>query len=250
MNKDSVTNRFCRAEIYAPHTYIAGYIDRVIENALALFIDWKSFETLFGSGQERVDLLNATATNFAGRLFHIMYDHALLGICRATDGDKVAGKDNVSLRGLQKRLSHTNLLSSPDLEKLENLVDDAVVAASFARDWRNRKIAHHDLDLAMKDNAKPLASATRAKVTHVIEKIFKPIVFIRSKVEDVHFAWEMTVVDDGALGLLINLYVGQESDRDWRADFRQRASKADPRQPFPELYPKWLSRDYSLTAKS
>jgi hypothetical protein len=44
------------------------------------------------------------------------------------------------------------------------LVDEAKAAAQFAIDWRNRRLAHRDLDLALRRSLRPLEPATRERV--------------------------------------------------------------------------------------
>ena len=48
--------------------------------------------------------------------------------------------------------------------ELTNLAKQARDAADFARDWRNRHLAHRDLALAVSDRAKPLSRASRENV--------------------------------------------------------------------------------------
>jgi hypothetical protein len=42
-------------------------------------------------------------------------------------------------------------------ESVRRLVSDAVRKTEFARDWRDRRIAHRDLELALREGANPVA---------------------------------------------------------------------------------------------
>jgi hypothetical protein len=47
----------------------------------------------------------------------------------------------------------------------------AVKKSEFARDWRDRHIAHRDLNLALEEGARPLAPASRQGVADAIDAI-------------------------------------------------------------------------------
>ena len=56
-------------------------------------------------------------------------------------------------------------------DKVRGLVSSAVKKTKFARDWRNRHIAHRNLNLALKRGAKPLAPASRKRVKEAIAAV-------------------------------------------------------------------------------
>ena len=55
--------------------------------------------------------------------------------------------------------------------KVAGLVDVAIRATEFCRDWRNRHIGHNDLKLAIGEPAKPLADASRKQVKDALKAI-------------------------------------------------------------------------------
>jgi hypothetical protein len=66
----------------------------------------------------------------------------------------------------------------PDLIKdaglkstVAKLVDNALKATEFARDWRNRLIAHRDLDIALSTATTPLKDASRAQVKDALASL-------------------------------------------------------------------------------
>jgi hypothetical protein len=67
-------------------------------------------------------------------------------------------KENLTL----KRLS--DLVDAGIRAKAESLISLADEKCAFAHNWRNRRIAHRDLALALKENAMPLCEASRKSV--------------------------------------------------------------------------------------
>ena len=85
-------------------------------------------------------------------------------ICRLSDPVKSNGKKrNVTVKALPL------LLSAETDTELEKRIAQADVATKFARDWRNRRIAHADEDVRL--GRLTLNSASRAKLNDAIEAI-------------------------------------------------------------------------------
>ena len=115
-----------------------------------------------------------------------------------TDPAKSCGKDNLSI---------TRLLNHVEDEIKETLaiqIDVAVEKANFSRDWRNRRIAHNDLDLAMNRQVEPLAPASREKVKEAMVSITKVLNVISQ-----HYMGSTTIFDlsKGVHGAVSLLYV-------------------------------------------
>ena len=47
---------------------------------------------------------------------------------------------------------------------MKDLIDNSLVISSFSRDWRNRRLAHNDLLLALNVGVKPLPGVSREKI--------------------------------------------------------------------------------------
>ena len=126
----------------------------------------QEFRELF-SNKDHVELLNAiSGGGFLWDIQHIFWDDLMLRVTRLTDPIRTASKDNLTVRMLP------DFCEDPELcnEVLE-LGKDAVDAAGFARDWRNRRISHRDLTQAITPNAEPLASANLHKITTALDKV-------------------------------------------------------------------------------
>jgi hypothetical protein len=127
-----------------------------------LFRDWGEFTYLFGSHPNRTELLNKAAPVFFRAVQVALFEATVLRIARLTDPPKSVGKSNLTVQQLPD-LADTSLAG-----ELTRLVEEAKEAAGFCRDWRNRSIAHRDLQLALSKDAEPLPDATIEKVKKAI----------------------------------------------------------------------------------
>jgi hypothetical protein len=99
---------------------------------------------VFGTSKERIDFLNEAAPDFFASLQSTLWDDVLLHLCRLTDPAKSAGKPNLTLQCLPA------LISNPSLRKnVEDLLEQAKEKTAFAREWRNRRLAHREFRLVL-----------------------------------------------------------------------------------------------------
>lgn len=126
---------------------------------------WGEYVVIFGTSPERVALLNEAAPSFGRLIQDTLWDGVLLHIARLTDPAVSFGKPNLSL------LAMANLIDRPATKaKVETQIQACMVSAAFARDWRNRSIAHKDMGVAMEAGV-PLAMASRALVRKALEDL-------------------------------------------------------------------------------
>lgn len=182
---------------------------------------WGEYLVLFGTEPERVELLNAAAPSFFRLVQHSLGHDVLLRICRLTDPPKSAGKENLTLRRLPA-------LVAPQIRRCsEVLVDKALCACQFARDWRNRRIAHRDLALALEEGATPLAPARRQDVDGALDSIVALLDAIQLYYQEATTAYRMGPAVGGAEALLDVLRDGLEADE-------QRRKRLSGGKPLPE----------------
>jgi hypothetical protein len=124
-----------------------------------LHIRWDQHRLLYGAKPERIDLLNSAAPMFFRLLQDTLFEQTLLDISRLTEKSKMGQYAHLTLQRLVYALPAGNLQATAK-EKLS----DAIRAAAFARDWRNRRIAHRDLDVALQRAVRPLSPASRIKI--------------------------------------------------------------------------------------
>lgn len=120
---------------------------------------WAQYVALFGTNSERIELLNRAAPSMIRTVQDTLWEDVLLHLARLTDPPKSMGKANLSVRHLAALLA-----GAPIGTKADSLAATALSACEFARDWRNRRLAHRDLDLALGQSVQPLAPASRAAV--------------------------------------------------------------------------------------
>lgn len=163
-----------------------------------LHIKWEEFRTLFGTSESEIILMNNVAPNFFGRLQQILWEDLMLHISRLTDPPRSSGRDNLSIRRLSP------LITEPDLKvTVDSLVASAVTRSAFARDWRNRSLAHIDLQHAQDPTIYALAPASRQDVKEALCEICKPINALELHFEDSPTSFDHSIPNlQGAAALL------------------------------------------------
>jgi hypothetical protein len=130
---------------------------------------------LFGTKPERIDLLNQAAPAFFKLIQNVMWEDILLHICRLTDPSKSCGKYTLTLQRLP------DLVSTAMQSDVHLLLQEAIRKCEFARDWRNRRIAHRNLDHALNEHAVPLVQASRKGVRDALKAIVDLLNYVELK---------------------------------------------------------------------
>jgi hypothetical protein len=120
---------------------------------------WNQYVALFGASSDRIDLLNRAAPSLFRTVQDTLWDDVLLHLARLTDSPRSMGRSNLSLRHFEEVVANEPIAST-----VRSLADAAHNASTFARDWRNRRLAHRDLELALGQPVQPLAPASRADI--------------------------------------------------------------------------------------
>ena len=163
---DYMTADDIRAESVAKMGETLGSIRYELNNQVVLLhIRWITYRELFGTSPETVALLNATASAFFYDVERIMWEDVLLHLCRVTDPEKTMGKDNLTIQRIPP------LANVAINVELKDLVATAVEKTGFARDWRNRRLAHTALPPMPGEVAKPLATASRQHVEDALSAL-------------------------------------------------------------------------------
>jgi hypothetical protein len=114
----------------------------LINECCHLHIKWSEYVTLFGHDEDRITLLNLTAPAFFRIVEDSLWEDILLHICRMTDADR-----NVLSLGRLARLVKPAIR-----DEVETQLASVVATTSFAKDWRDRHIAHRNLQLALNES--------------------------------------------------------------------------------------------------
>ncbi len=136
-----------------------------------LNIMWKEFIELFGTKPSSFELLNRSAGAFFRMVQDGIWEAIVLHIARLTEPPQSPGgkdRQNLTLHNLPA------LIPDPKLkDEVKLLCDEATANTKFARDWRNRRIAHRDLDLALGGKARPLPPVPIKHVNDALESFSK-----------------------------------------------------------------------------
>ncbi|WP_369981981.1 hypothetical protein [Xanthomonas bundabergensis] len=165
-----------------------------------LHIVWQQYRQLFGTDSETVYLLNRTAGLFFKIVQDEIWDSVLLGISRMTDPPKTGKSKNLTIQSLPA------LISDPVLKgEIADLCAHAVAAAEFAREHRNKRIAHQDHDYLTDRASNPLSGVSRERVELMLASLRKVLNRIDLHYRDSTVMYEEFVDESGARLLVYKL---------------------------------------------
>jgi len=176
-----------------------------------LQVKWAEYRELYGTSPERIDLLNSAAGLFFRILQDALWEDALLHLCRLTDPAVMGKKQNLSIQVLPVLFT-----DAPLREAVRTLVEQAVSATLFARDWRNRHISHRDRELVLGPGTLPLAPASRAQVSESISAIHRVLNEISERLLGSTLADDVITPPTGAEKLLYVLRDGLNAEAERR----------------------------------
>ena len=167
-----------------------GRVERIIRS---LMDEWASGELrlrenriLFQS-QEDVELLNAiTGGGFLWDVQIVFWDDLMLRLAKLTDpvkGGRGREKKNLTVQLLPAFCCDDSLR-----DEMQRLVNEAVEATEFAREWRNKRIGHTDLERALSPNPEPLADSNREKAQAALNAIFAVVKAANASMRGVHLS--------------------------------------------------------------
>lgn len=169
---------------------------------------WEQYVVLFGTKESRVHLLNASAGQFFRVVQDTLWDDTLLHIARLTDSPKSVGKSNLSVRRLPDLID-----DEPTKLAVTARIDEALEASEFCRDWRNRHIAHRDLELALKRGPNPLKPGSREKVRKAMEALETVLNTVSKHYLESTTSFNLGSTAGGALSLLYLLDGGLRAEK-------------------------------------
>lgn len=187
-----------------------GELHYVLSNEVTwLHIKWNDFLSLFGSEAETLELLNQTAPHFFHDLQRMIWEDVLLHLCRLTDPPRSAGRSNLTLRQMLPHISDAALKTEAG-----SLIDAAEYKTKFARDWRNRRLAHRELPPLDGQMAQPLATASRQHVEDALAPIRDVMNRIESHYENSTTGYQLTIEPlTGVRSLLFYLEKGLDAQK-------------------------------------
>ncbi|MCL4844906.1 MAG: hypothetical protein KJ066_00080 [Acidobacteria bacterium] len=145
-----------------------------LENELAwLMRKHRELGELFAEDDAQIALLNRVASNFFFFLKRMYFEDALLHIARLTDPAETGGRvrqANLTIQALQFVVTDATLQT-----RVRRAVDAALGASHFARDWRNKRLAHADLVLYRQGSASGLPDVRQQDIAKAAAAIAEPL---------------------------------------------------------------------------
>jgi hypothetical protein len=186
-----------------------------------LHIRWAEYRELFGTVPSRVDLMNETAPTFFGHLEGVLWHDIFLDLSRLTDPPATSGQQNLTLRRLPSAVARL-----PIKDEVHSALDRVEAKARFARDWRDRRLAHRDLEHARDPKAKPLSAASRASVEEVLAAMRDLTQIAEGHFGNTTVAYEHIInAPGGASEMLYHLESGLEAIRSRKTERVHRRPK-------------------------
>lgn len=165
-----------------------------------LNVKWKEFKTLFASSDEDVEILNSIAPAFFGHVQAVLWSDILLHVCRISDPAKLGTKENLTVQRLTEEIPDSDAALRSDVECLLRAVRSGT---EFARDWRNRELAHRDHERALNPDLHPLLPATCNSVESALEAIAAVLNRVQSTVMHTEARYGDTIEPLGGAGVLL-----------------------------------------------
>lgn len=128
----------------------------------------QEFRDLFSDG-ERLAVLNGVAGPLLVLVQDVLWENLLLRVARLTDPVRTGRHHNLTFQQIPAFFT-----DQPEKHReLGKHVQAAADAAEFARDWRNRRIGHRDLEHSLDGKVKPLEKASLRLVDAALAAIHR-----------------------------------------------------------------------------
>jgi hypothetical protein len=185
-----------------------------------LHFKWGQYRELFGKNRERIDLLNKVAPVFFGYLQRTLFEDILLHLTRLTDPPQLGRHDNLTVKRLPSLIQDQGLKA-----RVGAALQDTINKCKFARDWRDRRVAHADLLTYRKQHPQPLALASHQKVEEVLAAMRKLLNCVDQHYRNSEVGYEFAASELGATGSLVRyLTLGLQAQEE-KSRRRRRGSR-------------------------
>ena len=143
--------------------------EKLQDEAIQIQYTWSIYRSLYASGDENVAFLNKYGSNFFSLAQSLLIENISLGLSRLTDPNRTRDNENLSLKQIHvhaDKHSHFDLLQliTPLYEKLHEK------CLQF-RGLRNKRIAHADLQQAMRIEGSSLPMISYQDIENALEAL-------------------------------------------------------------------------------
>jgi hypothetical protein len=185
-----------KAEFVASFPPTTGELAYELSSSITfLHLKWKLFRALFGTSQERIDLLNQTAPAFFAYVGQIMFNDVVLAIARLTDPPGTGKHENACLARLITLLAPH--IGATELAGWQSDLALLHTAVEPLRETRNRYLAHDDLATTLNYHPRPMPGVSRTQVETMLRRIRGLFESIEEKFRGSHTSHEFIDADGG-----------------------------------------------------
>ena len=131
-----------------------------------LYWRWTQYVQLYADKPSRLEILNASAPTFFWIIQQTLWLETILGISRLAGPEATGKKQNLSVRRLLPLIADAGVRTDG-----QRLLVEVTSNSAFAMDWRNRHIAHRDLDLSLGRHVSALAPASKEGVDAALDSL-------------------------------------------------------------------------------
>lgn len=163
-----------------------------------LHLKWKEYRALFGTDQKTVDLLNLAAPAFFAELQDVLWNDILLHLCRLTDPPRTAGKGNLTIALLPSFIAEAQLIPQLDEALLR-----AKEKTKFAREWRNRRLAHREFPDTPSADSRSLSPGSRQGIEDALASLRSVLNLVESHYIDSPVKYEYSIEALGGADALL-----------------------------------------------
>jgi len=206
---------------------LGSFYNSLYNEIIWLHYKWSEFEEIYGTKESRIQIINQAAPFFFFIIQKVLWENILLGIARITDPAKSRGKKNITIQALPGLIQDEKLKG-----KVEGSIKIILEKTEFCRDLRNRWISHHDYELSINDNAKPLENANRLLVTESLDEIENLINILLKEYFQSTLMLKVIRSSNGSLALLQVLRDGLKERENYFKRISTRSLEND------DIYPK------------
>jgi len=128
---------------------------------------WIIYRQLFLHSDKRIDLLNDVASAFFYMIQNLLLEEVQITLSKFTDPARSGKNENLSLEQLQERVEE---VGNPELSvKLRSVLNQLQDTCRSCRVWRNKQLAHLDLDTSLKLLPDALPAVTIEQIDAALE---------------------------------------------------------------------------------
>jgi hypothetical protein len=190
-----------------------GDLYDILSNQVSwVHLKWQEYRALFGTSQERLNFLNEAAPAFFGDLQDMFWNDVLLHLCRLTDPQKSGGKPNLTIACLLPLIEDADMR-----DRVNGLFGLAKYKTRFAREWRNRRVAHREFPGAVGADTRSLTPGSRQNVEDALAAIRSVMNGIELHYLKTPLKYEHSIEALGGVDALLRcLEKGVGERRNWR----------------------------------